>query len=1214
MKDNEESFLVSQLSAYLDGQLTPRQHERVERALALTPSLRAQLDALASTRDLLAALPHEPAPPDLAENVLGRLERTRLLRQGEHVVQTRSLGWIKYVAGAAVITVAVGLGAHLLSIMRHGGMDGMAASGPASTTRLARDLNAPSEGEYTERGVAAAPTSMAKGEDRSGGANALFDAHRFEPLRPDSSARTAREAVTPPDAPVEALRPGEYAAKSAVPAEPGATAAPALMGKSGAPLGSMQMDQAAPAVAQAQPQPQSLGRQYADPLPASQAAPEDAYRYVANGKVAPAVPPQPAAPVQEVAAATGGAPNQVPPVQQFAAAPPPVQMPAQAPAARNIGGPVVSPVQAPPVQERAGGPVPPPAQEPLMAKTAPAPPAQAQPSGAASVSQVAAAPIAPPIQAPVAAAPLPAPAPAPPAQPLPVQEVATAAPSAAPVQAPPAAPASAPLAQMTPVQEVAAAPAPSPLAQMMPVEEAAAAPATAPVQIPPAQAPPVQQLAAAPAVPTAPPQPVDQSTAAPVAPAVPAPAPEPVAAAPVAAAPPAPPAVMPPVQDVAAKPAPAPVEPLPQIAAKQQEPIVAGAPVAVDLPPPPGLAPAGSAAPAGIPPTQDLALKAEPPAPPAPGASTTAMAAKSEDQRILARDGDGDARMLAKGGIVADANTSAAAPGIRGQEPPRASIAGSEGGQMWVDGLAVRNKSAAPASASAPAVAASAELAAPSPPAAAKEQYLGEAKRELAPAAASTPAIAANTAVGPFPAAGMEQAPAPAVASAPPAAPTQQDKLAEVPAPVVAAIPEPAAPPSPAKTEELPAPTQQPYFAKGVAAPTPEIPSAAPPPERATAPITQPGSMAFVSNSFANVSNDIQPVDGAAADAKTADPHKADGSTPQIAPTQREDTQLAWRGGAGQAGDVSGVAPQTQQQDQLQARRVGDQTVVLNTTNYFGVNSEVYSVLIRNGVAIEGSADQPDAQEQRARARNNVAVTRQSAPDTNTIVFYSEEPRARQIVGQIQQLQKDLVGRPIVHESPAAQGEDVAAAPLVEEPAEDAMAQQARARLSQPAPAAQTPERSAGQVVLGSGSGSEQSNTTWGMSSGLPASQPAGQPTASPFGSRARPLPKNSPFLKDTWAAQSAPAQQAPTSMQQMIDQAAAAQKQSQAAQMQRPTSQMAQSPTAPTQGRPGFAAPALQAPRPLNVDEQMLQRRVIIQVQRVGAPAVPTTQLATAP
>ena len=118
------------------------------------------------------------------------------------------------------------------------------------------------------------------------------------------------------------------------------------------------------------------------------------------------------------------------------------------------------------------------------------------------------------------------------------------------------------------------------------------------------------------------------------------------------------------------------------------------------------------------------------------------------------------------------------------------------------------------------------------------------------------------------------------------------------------------------------------------------------------------------------------------------------------------------------------AGPAVAAQDQSQGgRRAGDRTVVLNTTNYYAMNSEVYSVLVRNGVAVEGSVDKPESQEERAQARTNVAVTRQASPDTNMIVFYSEEPLARQIVSQIQQIRGDLAAPPLVEEvsEPAAQ-------------------------------------------------------------------------------------------------------------------------------------------------------------------------------------------------
>lgn len=141
MKDGDQTF-SSQLSAYLDDQLAPRERGRLEKALAEDPALRAELEGLEAARRLLRRLPREEAPADLAEAVLARLERQRLLRQSEQAPAARSLGWMRYVAMAAAVAIAVGLGVYLYGIMQHGGMVELART--RTDGSLAKDSTPPS--------------------------------------------------------------------------------------------------------------------------------------------------------------------------------------------------------------------------------------------------------------------------------------------------------------------------------------------------------------------------------------------------------------------------------------------------------------------------------------------------------------------------------------------------------------------------------------------------------------------------------------------------------------------------------------------------------------------------------------------------------------------------------------------------------------------------------------------------------------------------------------------------------------------------------------------------------------------------------------------------------------------------------------------------------------------------------------------------------------
>jgi len=99
---------LERLSAYLDGELSPREHAEVDRQLALEPALRDALEGLRQTKALLRAAPRVRAPRDFtldparySRPVGGGLRLTFTAR----VLQfSGALG-----AAAAVILIALGL-------------------------------------------------------------------------------------------------------------------------------------------------------------------------------------------------------------------------------------------------------------------------------------------------------------------------------------------------------------------------------------------------------------------------------------------------------------------------------------------------------------------------------------------------------------------------------------------------------------------------------------------------------------------------------------------------------------------------------------------------------------------------------------------------------------------------------------------------------------------------------------------------------------------------------------------------------------------------------------------------------------------------------------------------------------------------------------------------------------------------------------------------
>jgi anti-sigma factor RsiW len=67
------------LSAYLDAELDPTGAAELERELQELPEMRAELDALRRTIDLVASLPRESAPPDFDAKLARVLKRRRIL-------------------------------------------------------------------------------------------------------------------------------------------------------------------------------------------------------------------------------------------------------------------------------------------------------------------------------------------------------------------------------------------------------------------------------------------------------------------------------------------------------------------------------------------------------------------------------------------------------------------------------------------------------------------------------------------------------------------------------------------------------------------------------------------------------------------------------------------------------------------------------------------------------------------------------------------------------------------------------------------------------------------------------------------------------------------------------------------------------------------------------------------------------------------------------
>lgn len=99
-----------QLSAFLDGQLPADQAEAVAAAIGKDPQLRREAQSLEATRELLRGVPREPAPPEMLDAILQRVERERLFAQPVHQAAPSPLRWLWRAWAAAVVLLGAGLG------------------------------------------------------------------------------------------------------------------------------------------------------------------------------------------------------------------------------------------------------------------------------------------------------------------------------------------------------------------------------------------------------------------------------------------------------------------------------------------------------------------------------------------------------------------------------------------------------------------------------------------------------------------------------------------------------------------------------------------------------------------------------------------------------------------------------------------------------------------------------------------------------------------------------------------------------------------------------------------------------------------------------------------------------------------------------------------------------------------------------------------------
>ena len=120
---DEQDKQREQLSAYLDGELSAADAQRLEQAIQQDPSLQVELEALRRTRDLLRQLPAGQTPPHFARDVLRRAERHHHIGRAAPGGSLGAFRWI-FAATAAVVLIACGLAMIILNQLPNGSPDG----------------------------------------------------------------------------------------------------------------------------------------------------------------------------------------------------------------------------------------------------------------------------------------------------------------------------------------------------------------------------------------------------------------------------------------------------------------------------------------------------------------------------------------------------------------------------------------------------------------------------------------------------------------------------------------------------------------------------------------------------------------------------------------------------------------------------------------------------------------------------------------------------------------------------------------------------------------------------------------------------------------------------------------------------------------------------------------------------------------------------------
>lgn len=140
MSDKDKTS--QQLSAYLDGELSEADQKKLQAAIEGDEALAEQLRQLKALRQLLRQLPRAQAGDDFVSGVMAKAERRNLVGATAGEGSAGGLPWVRWLALAAVLLIAVGIGAVVTVVLNQPTWsDKMAeAEKHKPVGRLARDV------------------------------------------------------------------------------------------------------------------------------------------------------------------------------------------------------------------------------------------------------------------------------------------------------------------------------------------------------------------------------------------------------------------------------------------------------------------------------------------------------------------------------------------------------------------------------------------------------------------------------------------------------------------------------------------------------------------------------------------------------------------------------------------------------------------------------------------------------------------------------------------------------------------------------------------------------------------------------------------------------------------------------------------------------------------------------------------------------------------